>query len=393
MRVAIIGAGITGLYLAWKLSERGYEVTVFEKREKIGKEVCSGLVSEKFLDFIPALQNFSNKNLGGPESQKLIQNEIDYCLIHFPKRTLKIQFSGKFFVINHSELDILVASLAEKSGAKIILNHPIKSGARPKGGRVEGGWRPEGFDRIIGCDGANSIVRKSLGLAEPTLRLGIRGFTPHHFEGTSKFKPESFKNGILNYKSTPYQSGGGFVETWPTNNGFIWKIPRGKEVEEDKSSSSPFANAWVGDELRSSSRFATARVIEYGIIEKPGEAKKLLDNFLKGKNIQLESLNSALIPQGLIIPENSKITLCGDSAGLTKPWSGGGVVWSLIAADILLKNFPDFSKYQKEIKKFFLPKIIFSKMAKNLVYFFGFRSPWIFPKEIKIEGDFLSRRI
>jgi len=365
MRVAIIGAGITGLYLAWKLSKKGYSVTVFEKKEKIGKEVCSGLVSEKILDFIP-------------ESQKLIQNEIDYCLIHFPKRTLKIQFSGKFFVINHSELDILVASLAEKSGAKIILNHPIKSGARPKGGRVEGGWRPEGFDRIIGCDGANSIVRKSLGLAEPTLRLGIRGFTPHHFEGTSKFKPESFKNGILNYKSTPYQSGGGFVETWPTNNGFIWKIPRGKEGDEAKASSS---------------RFATARVIEYGIIEKPGEAKKLLDNFLKEKNIQLESLNSALIPQGLIIPENSKITLCGDSAGLTKPWSGGGVVWSLIAADILLKNFPDFSKYQKEIKKFFLPKIIFSKMAKNLVYFFGFNFPWIFPKEIKIEGDFLSRRI
>jgi len=118
-----------------------------------------------------------------------------------------------------------------------------------------------------------------------------------------------------------------------------------------------------------------------------------LDNFLEGKNIQLESLNSALIPQGLIIPENSKITLCGDSVGLTKPWSGGGVIWSLIAADILLKNFPDFLKYQKEIKKFFLPKIIFSKMAKNLVYFFGFRSPWIFPKEIKIEGDFLSRRI
>ena len=35
MRVAIVGAGITGLYLAWKLSEKGYQVTVFEKREKI----------------------------------------------------------------------------------------------------------------------------------------------------------------------------------------------------------------------------------------------------------------------------------------------------------------------------------------------------------------------
>jgi len=308
-------------------------VTVFEKKEKIGKEVCSGLVSERILDFIP-------------ESQKLIQgdelcsssrfasarvNEINYCLIHFPNRTLKIKFLKKFFVMNHFELDRLVTSLAEKSGAKIVLNYNVKT-------KDFVTFQGE-FDRIIGCDGAISVVRKNLRLNNPKFYLGIRGF-------------------ILN---PPPKFGGGanFVETWPTNNGFIWKIPRGKEG------------------------------IEYGIIEKPGEAKKLLDNFLKGKNIQLESLNSALIPQGLIIPENSKITLCGDSVGLTKPWSGGGVIWSLIAADILLKNFPDFLKYQKEIKKFFLPKIIFSKMAKISVYFFGFNFPCILPKEIRIEGDFL----
>jgi len=325
MRVVIVGAGICGLYLAWKLSKKGYNVTVFEKKEKIGKEVCSGLFSERILDFIP-------------ESQKLIQNQIEYCLIHFPKRTLKIKFSnpegkppvsygaGKFLVIDHFELDNLIANLVKNSGTKIILNHSMKS-------------IPEGFDRIIGCDGALSQVRKILKLKDPKFYLGIQGF-------------------ILD---PPPKFGGGanFIETWPTNSGFIWKIPRGKPA------------------------------IEYGIIEKPGEAKKLLDNFLKEKNIQLKSLNSALIPQGLIIPKNQKITLCGDAAGLTKPWSGGGVVWSLISADILLKNFPDFSKYQKEIKKFFLPKIIFSKIAKNLVYFFGFNIPWIFPKKIKIEGDFL----
>ena len=262
MKVAIVGAGICGLYLGWKLAERGEEVTVFEKKEKIGKEVCSGLVSERILDFIP-------------ESKKLIQvdelrssrrfanahvNEINYCLIHFPQKTIRINFSKKFFVINHSELDRLVATLAEKSGAKIILNHPIN-------------FLPEGFDRIIGCDGAISQVRKILKLKDPKFYLGIQGF-------------------ILN-PQPKFGGGENFVETWPTNNGFIWKIPRGKEG------------------------------IEYGIIEKPGEAKKLLDNFLEGKNIQLESLNSALIPQGLIIPENSKITLCGDAAGLTKPWSGG----------------------------------------------------------------------
>lgn len=152
MRVAIVGAGITGLYLSWKLAEKGNNVTVFEKKEKIGKEVCSGLFSEKILDFIPASKN-------------LIQNKIEYCLIHFPKRTLRVKFSNRFFVMNHFELDNLVAKLAADSGAKIILNHPINS-------------LPERFDRIIGCDGAMSIVRKSLNLSEPNYRLAIQGFTP-----------------------------------------------------------------------------------------------------------------------------------------------------------------------------------------------------------------------
>jgi len=322
MRVAIVGAGITGLYLAWKLSEKGHQVTVFEKREKIGKEVCSGLLSQRILDFIP-------------ESKNLIKNQIEYCLIHLPseseareevkllrtpKRTLKIKFSRKFFVINHNELDSLVFNLAKKAGANIILNHKINS-------------IPSEFDKVIGCDGALSQIRKNLGLKEPQFYLGIQGFL--------------LKKDDSN-----------FVETWPTKSGFLWKIPRGRETE-------------------------------YGIIEKSYRAKKLFKEFLNKNNLSLENIKSALISQGLIIPKNQNITLCGEAAGLTKPWSGGGVVWGLMAADIILKNFPDFLKYQKEIKIFFLPKIIFSKIAKTLVYFFGFNFPWFLPKDFTIEGDFL----
>jgi digeranylgeranylglycerophospholipid reductase len=307
MKVAIIGAGITGLYLAWKLAEQGQNVVVFEKKDKIGKEACSGLFSERILDFIP-------------QSRKLIQNQIDSCLICFPRRTVKINFSRRFFVMSHCELDRLTAGLAEKAGAKIVLNREIKS-------------LPEKYDRVIGCDGANSTVRKNLGLAEPSFRLGIQGFIAEPDEAA-------------------------VVETWPTKSGFLWKIPRGREVE-------------------------------YGIIEEPQRARKILEEFLNKKRVKLEKMNSAFVPQGLIIPRNKKITLCGDAAGLIKPWSGGGVIWGLTAADLLLKNFPDFIKYEIEAKRFFMPKIILSKAAKKMVYFMGFNFPWLLPREFKIESDFL----
>jgi len=313
MKVAIVGGGISGLYLAWKLSAKGEEATVFEKKEKIGKEVCSGLFSERILDYIP-------------ESKKLIEKEIDYCLIHFPKKTVKINFSQKFYLIDHFQLDNLVATLAEKAGAKIFLNKKIDKEELKK--------MENNFDRIIGADGANSLLREYLNLPTPAIKFAIQGF----------LSEKSNKN---------------FVEVWPTKSGFIWKIPRKKEIE-------------------------------WGIIEKKNLAKKIFDNFLKKNNIFLERKKSALLAQGFIIPKNKKITLVGESAGLTKPWSGGGVIWGLISCQILLKNFSDFVKYQKELKKFFLKKIIFSKIAKKMVYFFGFYLPFFLPKEAKIESDFLK---
>lgn len=307
-KVAIIGGGINGLFLAWKLAQKGNDVTVFEKKLETGsKVVCSGLFSQRILEYIP-------------QSKGLIRNRIKFAVLHFPKRTMTISFSKDFFVMDHSSLDKLVAGLALKQGAKIVLNKSINV-------------FPSGFDRIIGCDGVNSSARKILGLPDPCFRLGLQFF----------IKKESQAD---------------FVETWPTQKGFIWKIPQGDKVE-------------------------------YGVIEDSRFAIKTLEDFLEKNNIEADSLGAKLIPQGLVIPADKRITLCGDAAGLTKPWSGGGVVWGLKAAEILVESYPDFLAYRRKARGFFLPKIFTSKLATKVGCFIGFRLPWLLPGRIKIESDFI----
>ncbi|MEA3344242.1 MAG: NAD(P)-binding protein [Patescibacteria group bacterium] len=321
MKVAIVGGGISGLYLAWKLSEKGEEVWIFEKKNEIGNEICSGLVSERILEFIP-------------ESKKLIKNEINSAFLHFPKKTVKIKFSKNFLLISHFDLDKLVSELAQKAGAKIVLNNNISS-------------IPKGFDRIIGCDGANSFVRNNLNTEKLNHRIGILGFT--------KIRNQQIYEEKIPANILPNLS---YVETWPIEKGFLWKIPYKEKIE-------------------------------YGIISTPLKAKKLFDNFLIKNKIFVEEEKLKLIPQNYYIPKNKSITLCGDAAGLTKPWSGGGIIWGLKAAEILLNTFPNFISYKKSMDRYFRPKIFLSKNAVKLVYFLGFKIPWLLPKNNKIESDFL----
>ncbi len=316
LKIAIVGAGICGLYLAWKLSCKGHQVSVFEKRKEIGKQACSGLFSRRILEFIP-------------QASCLIQNKIDFILTHFPKNSVKIKFSEGFVDIEHRELDKMVAILAEKSGAKINLNYFISHN--------EIANLLKDFDRIIGCDGPQSFVRKYLGLDDPSLRLAIQGFV------VKQSNDQEYTN---------------IVETWARKRGFAWKIPKNGGYE-------------------------------YGIIAGLKQAQKFFKEFLSEHNLQIDEIRAGIVPQGFCVPKHSKITLCGDAAGLTKPWSGGGVVWGLIASEMLLKNFPDFLAYEKAMKRFFLPRIIFSKIATKSTYFFGFHLPWVLPKKVKIEGDFL----
>ena len=323
IKVAVVGGGVMGLYISWKLSEAGHDVSLFDKKKEdaIGHKCCSALVSERIKQFIPI-------------TEECVENTISACVINFPKGKVKLNFKPKHLALNREMLIDILLDLNKKAGTRIILGQEIKK-------------VPQGFDRVIGCDGAFSVIRRSLDLPDPKIKNGIQAYS------------------LIRNKSN-------ITETFTSPNlfGFCWKIPKGDKIE-------------------------------YGALGTQSEVKKKVDIILGIKGVEKDSLLSAAVPcpkfpwfnAGLIFPKDKNITLCGDAMGLTKPWSGGGIIWGLHAANILIKTFPDFKKYKKETVRFFKFKILKGQISNYLVQTVGKTFPKILPKEMTYDNDFPSFKL
>jgi len=321
MKIGIVGCGVNGAYLAWKLSKEN-EVEVFERNIFIGEKPCSELISERIWDFVP-------------KRKDMIINEIEELIIHFPKKELKLKFYPKMIVIDKKLLNNYIVELAKENGAIINLNSDVKKVfyIKNKKPQISVSGKVYEFDYLIGSDGYNSIVRRSVGIKDPLFILGI-------YKRLKK-KP---KNDIIN--------------VYPLPNGISWVIPRRNEIE-------------------------------YGVYDRVDTAKTEFNNLCKKMGISNKGLYSQLIPSRLTKMQKGRVALTGDAAGLTKPWSYGGIIWGLIADKIMVDKFPNFSEYEEEVKEYFDPKIFYSKIALFAGKFIGNRLPFLSPDEIWFDGDWV----
>lgn len=323
IKVAVVGGGVMGLYISWKLSEAGHDVSLFDKKKEntLGHKCCSALVSERIKQFVPITED-------------CIENVISTCIINFPKGKVKLNFKPKHLALNREMLIDILLELNKKAGTRIILGQEIKK-------------VPQGFDRVIGCDGAFSVIRRSLNLPDPKIKNGVQAYS------------------LMKNNSN-------ITETFTSSDifGFCWKIPKGDKIE-------------------------------YGVLGNQSEVRRKMDKILEIKGVEKDSFLAAAVPcprcslfnAGLIFPKEKNITLCGDAMGLTKPWSGGGIIWGLHAADILIKTFPNFKKYKKETIKFFWFKVLKGQISNYLVQTIGKRFPNIIPKEMTYDNDFPSFKL
>ncbi|QCJ47198.1 MULTISPECIES: geranylgeranyl reductase family protein [Haloprofundus] len=285
----VVGVGPAGARFSRRAAEAGYDVLALEKGEVGTPLACSGHVSTDIWEYVPdaakegLFQNRiygANFRVGGPDSDAnpFYKDE---------------EISN---VIDRVELDRTLAEAARDAGADVREGHTVTDvRERADGVTVAAsvGGDEETFEAkmVAGCDGPVSKVRREVGLPEPGELL----------------------HGVLAFDDEPDH--GDFVDVHLTvPRFFAWRIPRGDAG------------------------------VEYGLAAPPGkEVREMFDVLTDTYDVETSHFCSGAIPIGPPPSVTSRrVFLIGDAAAQTKPFTGGGILYGMTAADHAVREIdPD----------------------------------------------------
>lgn len=304
--ILISGAGPSGS-LSAKLLGRRWDVIIAEEHQSPGFPVqCAGLISEKCFE----------KYKEHCKIEKAVENKISGALFFSPSGDY-FEAKGNAYVIERKILDEML--LEEASSVSEVI---MKTKVRFKDNKALLGNKEIEFDYLIGADGVNSEVARAFGFKKPKF------FTALQIEARFEAIDENF---VEIYFGSAY------------SEFFAYAIP-------------------IGD---------TAKI---GVIAKKNAIsylKNLIENHpsvskrFKGSTVEI---NSGLIPAELVNFVKEKVALIGDSAGMVKPYTGGGLYYLLIAAEKLAKNFPYLNKYRKDFLKDIGREIKIGKIIRKIYW-------------------------
>lgn len=150
-KVIVIGAGAAGLMAAWKAAERGLEVQLLEKNDRIGKKI---LISGKgrcnitnSTDIEGLIRNIPGNGNFLYSSFYTFSNDDMIRLLNDEGLETKVERGGRVFPVSDRSKDVLrvLQRLVERTGVDIRLNTAVDSivtkegavlGVRLKNGKV-----------------------------------------------------------------------------------------------------------------------------------------------------------------------------------------------------------------------------------------------------------------
>ncbi len=316
--IIVVGAGPIGSTYAYKMAKQGYNVGLFDMKNRIGQPLqCAGLVSTNICD---------TKNL----PKECIDNEVKGANLYAPDKT-SIQV----------EKDKTVAYVLDRvMYDKYLFDRAINEGVTPHLG-----------ERVLDVDIENTVIKSIENKYSSNIIVVSSGPTCHtskkmnpniedkHFMGLQY--TVRTENQDTNYVNLSIKQ--------PLLPGFLWEIP-----------TSPFTKR-VGLFTNGSYK----------------ESEQILKMQIKPTDTIIEKHNG-LIPRynpNKKIVENNTILL-GDAAGQVKPTTGGGLISGFNCAEIASINTNKMLEeqdntyllnYQEEYRKRYANEFKAQQNVQNII--------------------------
>jgi len=325
--VIIVGGGPSGSFSALNLSNRGFNVTVFEEHSEIGVPChCAGHISINGL-----------KNLGlYPLPKGVVENTFVGAKIHSPiGKAFTVRLAKPITcTVNRTLFDKYIANLAQKAGAQYNMGARVKS--------------------LIFADGfVRGVVFKRCGKA-------------YRFLCKVTFDAEGVSARLLRQALLPPPRINKIVR------GAQAEVKNIKDVEKDivevilGSNYAPGFYAWIIPKNETEAKV--------GLATKTGDPRTLLKKLMskhpvvsakmRMAKVTRESYHPITIGGPILRAYTNGFLAVGDAASQVKPTTGGGIILGLncariaadVAAEALDKN--DFSAeflgmYQRRVMKMF----------------------------------------
>jgi geranylgeranyl reductase family protein len=304
LKIIIAGAGPVGCYLGQLLKHYGLNPLILEEHAEVGRPVsCAGIVGKDV---------FSDVIL--PPSKKSILNVIDGAKVSFNGSAFLLKRPQVAYIIDRAEFDRELSQ-----GLKIEFNTGLLTVDHSGPGyRLKTSNGEYYADILIGADGPNSKVRKSL----------------------------NFSHNLKLYKGLQYRI----------------KMEIADKDRVEVSYVKPFSLfTWLIPEGNGIIRVGT-------ICDKPVAE---IERFMKEKNIKGEIIekNAGPIPIGTCQLVKDNAALVGDAACQVKPITSGGIYYGMKSAELLAEALRDgdLNRYEKRWAEEFGQEIRFCLLARYIM--------------------------
>lgn len=322
----VIGAGPAGNYAAITMAGKGLEVAVFDSREEIGNKLCTGIVGEDCLSLFPA-------------DGEVVHRKISSLKLHSPSGNSysieKDAFSA--WVLDRKSYINNMSIQAEQLGAHYLIGDRVISVD------VGSDWAVLQTSKravvraraILICSGFGTNLMRGAGIVPASNRKFLQGS-----QMVVSLREQDNVEVFIEGQKYP----GAFSWLVPTNHGYglLGAIYRPDD-------NNPMHRHF--DEIN----------MKNGNIEKIGETENW--------GIPLGPVSKTF---------GDRVLLAGDSAGFTKPTTGGGIFYAMIsgqlAANTILEaaESNDFSadflqRYQERWVHEFGDELAVGMIARNLI--------------------------